>query len=200
MSKDTKECKNYANCNTVILKGLTAVCSPKCQRDIDSLKPKKEPKKRYCAECNKVTYSRNKYCSTKCSDKSARRRKRASGGTLAQCKKKAWVEFSKYIRQRDKQCFTCGSKNNLQAGHFIKASQAYNYFNFNEVNVNAQCYRCNIALDGNYIEYTLRMIDKYGINIFQELREENLKFKLVKPTKSGYLEFRDKYKELNEVN
>jgi hypothetical protein len=38
------------------------------------------------------------------------------------------------------------------------------------------------------------MIGKYGADIFDELKAENLSYKEIKPTQSGYLELRDKYK------
>lgn len=191
MSSEFKKC---VICERKMLKGLHNVCSYQCQLEKDKLKPKKDPKPRACAECKKQTMGRNKYCSDKCSKKASKRRIKAKGGTLPQAKKKAWTEFSKFIRARDGKCVTCGATENLQAGHFIKASQCYNYFNFNEINVNAQCYRCNVALDGNYIEYTMFMIGKYGADIFDKLKAENLSYKEIKPSQSGYLELRDKYK------
>ena len=150
-----------------------------------------------CGEktCNtKMPKGLNKYHSYQGRDKAKRRRdklKKKEG--IPYAKKRAWGAFSKYIRARDGKCFTCGSTENLQAGHFIKASQCNNYFNFNETNVNAQCMRCNVFLDGNYIEYTIAMIDKHGVEIIQELKDENLKYKLVKATPQGYNELWEKY-------
>ena len=56
--------------------------------------------------------------------------------------------------------------------------------------------RCNVFLDGNYIEYTIAMIDKHGVEIIQELKNENLKYKLVKATPQGYNELWEKYSNL----
>ena len=192
MSSNLKPC---SVCGGMMPKGLRNVCSYQCQLEKEKAKPKKEPKPRKCAECSKVTYKRKKYCGDKCSQKAARRRLKAKGGTLPQSKKKAWTEFSKWVRARDGRCVTCGATENLQAGHFIRAAQCWNYFNFNEVNVNAQCYRCNVALEGNYIEYTLFMIDKYGVGMIQKLKDENLTYKEIKPNQAGYMALRDKYKK-----
>lgn len=112
---------------------------------------------------------------------------------------RAWKEFSLFIRARDGYCVTCPTINKvpakeLQAAHFIKKSQCHNYFNFNEVNINACCQKCNVFLDGNYIAYTHFMQAKYGLDIWEKLKAENLKFKNIKPDRDGYDKIYFKYK------
>lgn len=80
-------------------------------------------------------------------------------------KKKAWTVFSLWIRNRDKHCVTCGSTQNLQAGHFIHRD----CLDFDERNIHAQCSRCNKFLSGNLIQYAMFMEEKYGRGIIQEL-------------------------------
>lgn len=84
-------------------------------------------------------------------------------------RKQAWDVFSKWIRQRDQGvCFTCGKKDdvrNMQAGHFIHR----NCLDFDERAINCQCVKCNKYLSGNLIIYTVSMIDKYGVDIIEEL-------------------------------
>jgi hypothetical protein len=79
-------------------------------------------------------------------------------------KKKLWEVFSLYIRQRDNfTCFTCGRKGEgggMHAGHFIPKSVGGIDLYFNEENVNAQCYNCNINLGGNQYVYGLKLGDK----------------------------------------
>lgn len=96
-------------------------------------------------------------------------------------KKKAWSDFSKFIRLRDclettgkkdiGKCFTCGALlpfNKLQAGHFVAGRSAT--ILFVEDNCHAQCYVCNIMKHGNLIEYYPKMVEKYGQARVDELR------------------------------
>lgn len=84
--------------------------------------------------------------------------------------------FSIFIRQRDLpggrgKCYTCGSPLRFEDAHnmhFITRG-CYRY-RWDEDNCKAGDYRCNIALKGNYIEYTRLMIDEYGIDKVDEMR------------------------------
>lgn len=78
--------------------------------------------------------------------------------------KKAWDVFSKWVRNRDKRCVCCGSRNNLQAGHFH-----HGVLDFDEMNINAQCARCNKWLHGNLSQYSVYLINKYGQEAFNQL-------------------------------
>lgn len=90
-------------------------------------------------------------------------------------KKKAWDIFSKWIRNRDRKCVTCGSAfwdenlgewgiKGLQAGHFH-----HNVLDFDEMNINAQCVKCNHYLSGNASQYSVFLVEKYGQDKFIEL-------------------------------
>ena len=81
-------------------------------------------------------------------------------------KKKAWELFSKYIRERDKVCFTCGAKTD-HAGHWRHGHTKVGFFN--EKNVNGQCVKCNLYLSGNLGEYTLKMGKKYGLKKAEQM-------------------------------
>ena len=97
---------------------------------------------------------------------------------MAQLKKKAWSLMSEYVRRRDKGvCFTCGKRewneelgeNNLkvmQAGHYI-----HNRLDYDPMNINCQCQRCNHFLSGNLGIYAERLIKKYGKTAITKLRE-----------------------------
>ena len=101
-------------------------------------------------------------------------------------KAKAWVEFSKYIRLRDALattgtqewvlCCSCGRRypafgvGCVQAGHFVPGRR--NSILFDERGVNAQCYNCNVTLNGNWIEYERFMIKKYGEGVVEELKQK----------------------------
>lgn len=81
--------------------------------------------------------------------------------TISQLKKELWKVFAKYIKHRDKNiCFTCGryaEGSGMHAGHFIPKSVGGITLYFNEDNVHAQCYNCNINLSGNQYEYGQRL-------------------------------------------
>jgi len=94
-------------------------------------------------------------------------------------KKKADAVFSKWIRVRDKICFTCGAKDNLQCGHFIPRS--YNSLRYSEINCHAQCIGCNLFKYGNMAEYAERMEKLYGQGIIQKLNRQKRKMKQWKP-------------------
>lgn len=94
--------------------------------------------------------------------------------TDAQKKKILWKLFSEYIRRKSRGvCFTCGAVKEwkqLHAGHYIRASAGLSVY-FDEQNVHAQCYACNIWRDGNSDEYALKLKRTYGENILEELNE-----------------------------
>lgn len=87
--------------------------------------------------------------------------KKISKTKISTLKKKLWAEFSKYIRERDRYtCFICGRKaegSAMHAGHFIPKSVGGIALYFNEDNVHACCYHCNINLGGNLYEYGIKL-------------------------------------------
>lgn len=106
--------------------------------------------------------------------------------TSAQLKKELWKLFSEYVRRKDADengiatCFTCGRKNPwkmMHAGHYVRASAGLSTY-FDEQNIHVQCYACNIWRDGNSDEYALRLHEKYGENILNELNQR--KHRIVK--------------------
>lgn len=92
---------------------------------------------------------------------------------LSWYKAAAWVSFSRFIRTRDCLattgdvdfgiCCTCKKRKHfkdLQAGHFIPGRGSA--ILFEETCVSAQCAACNKWKNGNVIEYTPFMQEKYG--------------------------------------
>ena len=100
--------------------------------------------------------------------------------SLKACKKKLWVVFSQYIRQRDKYiCISCGKTLNKlvsQAGHYIPKTAGLSIY-FDERNVNCQCIGCNCFRHGNLSAYAVAMRAKYGPNILEELDAKRRQFK-----------------------
>lgn len=107
-------------------------------------------------------------------------------------KKKAWTEFSKYIRNRDKRCITCGSTTSLQAGHYI-----HNRLDFNEVNISAQCSGCNLYKSGNLTQYALYLEATYGKGILQKLDTLAKRELAIHYDEEYYKKQYEKYKKLN---
>ena len=97
--------------------------------------------------------------------------KKKRKSSLSSLKKKAWTVFSAWIRKRDGGiCITCGKKvsgRNYHAGHFI--SRRHNATLFDERNVNGQCAYCNLYLAGNVPEYSIKIREKWGEGIVEEL-------------------------------
>jgi hypothetical protein len=105
--------------------------------------------------------------------------------TIRQLHRKLWPLFSLYIRQRDAKrdellydgelamCITCGKpypptgKGCLQAGHFIGGRN--NQVLYDERQVYAQCYNCNINLRGNWPAYLKKMKELWGDDVVQEM-------------------------------
>ena len=90
--------------------------------------------------------------------------------SISQLKKLADGIFSKWIRDRDKRCVTCGLATNLQCGHFI--SRSINVLRFDERNCNAQCVSCNVFRNGNMPQYAAFMRRKHGPDIIEILLKE----------------------------
>lgn len=78
--------------------------------------------------------------------------------------------FNEFIRLRDKGegCISCGSFNELQAGHYFSAGH-YSWLRFDEINVNHQCKRCNYFLSGNQAQYRIGLLKKYGQKTVEQL-------------------------------
>jgi hypothetical protein len=55
----------------------------------------------------------------------------------------------------------------MHAGHFV--SRRYNNTLFDEQNVHAQCYNCNMKLKGNSGEYSVNLIRDYGVTGHDEI-------------------------------
>jgi len=70
-----------------------------------------------------------------------------------------------FVRDRDKgfPCISCNIDWNpdFQAGHFYK-SETYETLKYNTNNINGQCVRCNIHLDGNFDSYSLNLPKRIG--------------------------------------
>ena len=137
-------------------------------------------------------------------------------GSTAWWKDRTWKMFSKYIRMRDyaKQddpepyiadCITCGKgypiagQGCLQAGHFI--TRVRGAILFDERNVHAQCYNCNIRLKGatdNYTEYMQRTYGQETIDELMQTRFDDAGFNPV-VLEQMYYDYQSKLRELTDI-
>jgi len=113
--------------------------------------------------------------------------------------------FEYYVRVRDNwTCIICGvyipnNKKEMHAGHFI--DRGITATRWHEKNVNAQCAIDNARehFSKNKVPYTLKMIEKYGAGILEELDAESKK-PVGKINKSYFIEriyfYQNKLKEL----
>lgn len=94
--------------------------------------------------------------------------------------------FSEFVRltyvREDGMCQCCTCKKRfhrtvIQNGHYKKRS-SYKY-RFSMDNCHPQCETCNVFLSGNYREYYLFMVDKYGEEKERSIREDNSTKKLL---------------------
>lgn len=112
---------------------------------------------------------------------------------------KFWDTFSKYIRLRDSdekgycKCITCPNEffwKEGDAGHFVPRSKKI--VKFNEMNVNAQCVRCNRFCGGEQYKHALGIDNKYGDGTAELL--SILSYKTVKVSQEEYKDLNKAYK------
>jgi hypothetical protein len=125
--------------------------------------------------------------------------------TTGQWKKKAWKEFSLWVRTRGadeagiNKCVTCGASSHwkwLHAGHFIRGRLNSNLFD--ERGCWAQCYSCNVGRQGHVVVYYKFMLAKFGQEVIDELMRQNDQTHKWLP---GELQsIWEKYKALNAEN
>lgn len=123
--------------------------------------------------------------------------KKTSSQLKAIAKRKAWTEFSIFIRRRDPFCITCGAKT-TEAGHFIHQISMLELY-FDPTVVNGQCGRCNRWLHGNLGVYAVELDKKYGAGTAEKLLDKvEKRNKLPRATQKFYEELYEKYKKKNE--
>lgn len=130
------------------------------------------------------------------------KKKKVKTSTL---KRRAWAEFSIYIRQRGADvegfniCVTCNTRKHwkeLQAGHFIAGRLNSNLFE--ERGTYAQCSLCNVIKSGNGPMFYKFMLRTHGQEVIDELLAQNDRTRKWLP---GELEsIARKYAEINSHN
>lgn len=123
--------------------------------------------------------------------------------------KKLWKSVSDFIRLRDSDgksekfsgvCISCGDYcegKKAHAGHYFPSKACKLPTRYHPHNIHLQCMLCNMPRSRSVIEkvkcnYSLAMIDKYGIDYVKQL--QSLSEKDVKPKKQHYLDLTELYK------
>ena len=114
--------------------------------------------------------------------------------SLSKLKEEAWSLFSARLKQRyaddegNVMCFTCNAlmkqnTSNCQGGHYLSRG-GYPGLTFHPDNSRPQCYRCNIHLKGNTVEFRIRLIEEIGLERVEALEAQ--RHAQVKLTRSDY--------------
>ena len=114
--------------------------------------------------------------------------------SLSKLKEEAWSLFSARLKQRyadddgNVRCFTCGAimklnTTNCQGGHYLSRG-GYPGLTFHPDNSRPQCYRCNVHLKGNTVEFRIRLIEEIGLERVEALEAQ--RHNQVKLTRSDY--------------
>lgn len=121
--------------------------------------------------------------------------------TLSDYLKLAQITFNKYIRLRDKgqNCISCQKHINgvRHASHYLSAG-GHSSIRFHEDNIWTSCYKCNVMLSGNQVEYRKALINKIGVERVEWLENNGSKEKkwTIEELKDLMQKYKLKYKEL----
>ena len=98
--------------------------------------------------------------------------------TIPKLKKEALDLYSELFKLKafseDKlRCFTCDAplqlhSSNTHLGHYLSRG-AYPGLTFHPDNSRVQCFRCNVHLHGNTIEFRQRLIEEIGVYAVEEM-------------------------------
>lgn len=111
---------------------------------------------------------------------------------LRKFKKEFDKVFAKYIVKRDGKCFTCGNTETLQNGHYIPRGACGLELYFHEDNCHAQCFRCNMVMEGNTIVYKEKLGEKTHKKLYDIFYKRN---HALKYDKHDYLRLIKEYEE-----
>lgn len=123
---------------------------------------------------------------------------------LSLLKNKLWEECKRIIRLRyirpdgTWKCYTCDARLDIpskaQTGHFIPSSVCSTEMRYDLGNLRVQCYRCNINMSGNWIEYEKRLNLEMGAEYTQTLKSRNESTKGLMYREDWYRMYIENYK------
>lgn len=150
---------------------------PRCKNCKNKFEPIRFNQK-FCleSECVKVWIATEKEKQWK----KTKQEKKAELLTLSDHLKLTQMVVNKYIRERDngKPCISCGKHINgvRHASHYL-SSGGHSNLRFHEENIWVSCYKCNVMLSSNAIEYRKRLINLIGLERVEWLEENGSKVK-----------------------
>jgi hypothetical protein len=113
------------------------------------------------------------------------RQRKADLETVADLKAKAQKEVNTYVRLRDagKPCISCGKpwQPDFQAGHY-RSRGAAGHLALDPRNIHGQCIQCNLHKHSNAVEYRIRLVERCGLAVVEQLESDNLPVKLDRDT------------------
>ena|SRR3990167_706131 len=101
-------------------------------------------------------------------------------------KGKCWELVKKYVRSKEKDCYTCSAKNlrghNANAGHYLPVALtgSNNTLSWDLRQIHLQCGRCNGAGQGMQVQYRIHLLKDYGEKIVKELEQRRWKVDPIK--------------------
>lgn len=128
--------------------------------------------------------------------------------SLPKLKKEALDFYARVVKLRafkenNLRCYTCDNKlelntTNCQLGHYLSRG-GYPGLTFHPDNSRVQCYRCNVPLHGNTVEFRERLIKELGLQRVTMLEHE--RHLQAKWSRSELFEMIENYKsEIKELN
>lgn len=157
-----------------------------------------------CKECGSMThtamYHKPRKPIKRTAIKATKKKPKIKRVSRSQLVKKLDSIFSQYIRQKESvggmgRCVTCGDTKpwqQQQNGHFYTRGRYPT--RWDESNCHIQCVACNVFKKGNYIAYTMYMIDRYGREYVDNLEIKSKS--TVKITSVELQEMIEKYKSM----
>jgi hypothetical protein len=124
--------------------------------------------------------------------------KRKKLPSFSSLERKLDTVFSRYIRKRDANdygwvhCCTCGKAfevSQVHAGHYVKRS--HRSLRWHPQNVHAQCVACNTYRGGAQDEYAKFIIERYGLEVFNDLMAK--KYEVKKFSRADLQEMIERY-------
>lgn len=95
-----------------------------------------------------------------------------------------WYYFSLFVRERDVKeygtCISCGKEitvDTCDAGHFIPASVCGRDLLFDEMNVHAECSRCNAWDESHMLGYERGLAFRYSDKTVEDLKQRFFTYK-----------------------
>jgi len=87
----------------------------------------------------------------------------------------------------------------MHAGHYIAKGACGLIYYFHEKNVHAQCFRCNMNLEGNRVDYRLKIIEVYGRKTLKDLETNYHQPSHNYPFEEKIEEYKEKLRLIDDV-